>query len=159
MCSSDLPQGFSVRGSAQIVRMFGKGELELRVRGQWSGDSLPAFEEFTYGGFAGGRGLDPSAMQGDSGVAATLEFRRQGPNMLGGTLMGFGFVEGAAAWNHGVFGPDEADAVLVGAGLRLSYPDRLTVEAAFSTPVETHNVPDALEGPRFTVVVTKGFGG
>jgi hemolysin activation/secretion protein len=153
------PQATVVRGSARLIHQLGKAELELRARGQWSGDALLAFEEFTYGGFEGGRGLDPSAIQGDRGIAVAAEFRRQGPNILGGTLQGFGFLEAAKAWNEDAFGAREARALFAGGGLRLSYPNRLNIEASYAVPLSTENVPDRLAGPRFLIVVTKGFGG
>ncbi len=47
----------------------------LDTRAQLTGDALPAFEELAGGSFSIGRGHDPGAVLGDSGVLASFEMR------------------------------------------------------------------------------------
>lgn len=49
--------------------------IAFDLRGQFSDTPLPAFEEFSAGNFSVGRGFDPGALLGDSGVGAGLELR------------------------------------------------------------------------------------
>ncbi|MEM7689644.1 MAG: ShlB/FhaC/HecB family hemolysin secretion/activation protein [Pseudomonadota bacterium] len=49
--------------------------LAVNAQGQYSDSPLPAFEEFAAGSFSIGRGYDPGAILGDSGVAGAFELR------------------------------------------------------------------------------------
>jgi len=49
--------------------------LAFDLRGQVSGAPLPAFEEFSGGNYSIGRGYDPGALIGDSGIGTRLEVR------------------------------------------------------------------------------------
>lgn len=66
-----------------IIRYTGQAEYRptplwtfaLNAQGQVSSSPLPAFEEFAGGNFSIGRGYDPGAVLGDSGVAGAFEVR------------------------------------------------------------------------------------
>jgi hemolysin activation/secretion protein len=156
------PQALVVRGSARVARSLpGDVVVEGKLRGQWTARPLLAFEEFNYGGFEGGRGLDPGALQGDRGFSAGVEFHKRGPNFLGGTLAPFVFAEHAQTWNLDSFGARHGSATFAGGGLRISFPNRLNAELSYATPV-SHVVGAAnrdLAGPRVLFVISKGFGG
>lgn len=49
--------------------------IVLRNQAQVTGDALPAFEELAAGSFSIGRGYDPGAVLGDSGILNSLEVR------------------------------------------------------------------------------------
>jgi len=49
--------------------------IAFDLEAQVSGSALPAFEEFAGGNYAIGRGYDPSAIIGDSGIGTSLELR------------------------------------------------------------------------------------
>lgn len=154
------PQAASVRFDAQGARPIGRGQVVVRAKGQWADAPLTAFEEFTWGGLEGGRGLDPGALYGDRGAAATAEFTGP-PLSLGGrwTVSPMAFVEGAATWNEDrLYGAREQSAVTGGAGLRLSWNDRVRLDAVYAHPLaETRGVADELAGPRLHVGLSAGF--
>ncbi|MEO0698157.1 MAG: ShlB/FhaC/HecB family hemolysin secretion/activation protein, partial [Pseudomonadota bacterium] len=66
-----------------LIRYTGQAEYRptplwtfaLNAQGQISSSPLPAFEEFAAGNFSIGRGYDPGAVLGDSGVAGAFEVR------------------------------------------------------------------------------------
>jgi len=47
--------------------------VAVGLRGQFSDEALPSFEEFAAGNYTIGRGFDPAAVLGDSGIGASLE--------------------------------------------------------------------------------------
>ncbi|WP_340587484.1 ShlB/FhaC/HecB family hemolysin secretion/activation protein [Erythrobacter alti] len=49
--------------------------IAFDLEGQLSGSALPAFEEFSGGNYAIGRGYDPSSILGDSGIGTSIELR------------------------------------------------------------------------------------
>jgi len=68
------PTPFFVRGSLQAeYRPDPRFGMAVDVRGQFSGEALPSFEEFAAGNYTIGRGYDPAALLGDSGVGVSAE--------------------------------------------------------------------------------------
>ena len=57
------------------VRPIPRVTFALGVRGQYSHDPLLSFEEFSAGNYTIGRGYDPGALLGDSGLAVQAELR------------------------------------------------------------------------------------
>lgn len=70
------PTPFLVRLNAAIeYRPVPQVALVLDTQGQITNDPLPAFEEIAAGSFSIGRGYDPGAVLGDSGVLNSFELR------------------------------------------------------------------------------------
>lgn len=98
------PQSFVLRfaGSAEY-RPNPDLAFVVGPRAQYSPKSLLSFEEFSAGNYTVGRGYDPGALIGDSGVGVSAEIRagRQyasAPNKL--YLQPFAFVDSAWVWNN-----------------------------------------------------------
>ncbi|MFM7350265.1 MAG: ShlB/FhaC/HecB family hemolysin secretion/activation protein, partial [Erythrobacter sp.] len=77
--------------------------IVLRSQGQVTGDALPAFEEIAAGNFSIGRGYDPGAVLGDSGILNAFELRfgtlvPGGPTAV--AYQPFAFTDLAHVWNH-----------------------------------------------------------
>lgn len=75
----------------------------LRNQGQVTGDALPAFEEIAAGNFSIGRGYDPGAVLGDSGILSALEVHvgraaPSGPKDV--AVQPYVFTDLAHVWNH-----------------------------------------------------------
>ena len=79
--------------------------IALGLRAQWSGDPLFAFEEFSAGNYTAGRGYDPGALLGDSGIGLQAELRYGNVNPAGPTDFAFEpyvFFDQAWVWNEDV---------------------------------------------------------
>lgn len=154
------PQAASVRFDADAARPIGRGQVTVRAKAQWADTPLTAFEEFTWGGLEGGRGLDPGALYGDRGAAASVELTGA-PLELGGRwkVSPTAFLEGAQAWNEdAAFGAREQSAFTGGAGLRFSWNDRIRLDAVYAHPVaETRGVSEDLAGPRLHLGISAGY--
>ncbi len=70
------PDAFLVRGIASAETYVAAGfNGTLRLQAQYSGSPLAPFEQLTLGNLSVGRGYDPAAVIGDSGIAASFELR------------------------------------------------------------------------------------
>jgi hemolysin activation/secretion protein len=75
----------------------------LRNQAQITGDALPAFEEIAAGSFSIGRGYDPGAVLGDSGIMNGLELRYGSlspQSMTAMALQPYVFSDVAHVWNE-----------------------------------------------------------
>lgn len=70
------PTATVLRGSLYgEYRPAPKFTMALGLRGQYSDDPLPSFEEFSAGNYTVGRGYDPGTLLGDSGIGLQAELR------------------------------------------------------------------------------------
>jgi len=141
-------QFWKVNAGASHYRDVGrKAGIYLAADAQWAPDPLLLSEEFAPGGAPYGRAYNYAEISGDSGVAGLAEFRygfapkdKKSPLSF---FQAYGFTDAAKVWNRQVrFGPRSAALASAGAGLRLTFRDRVTfrVEAArplTRTPFET----------------------
>ena len=113
----------------------------LDTTGQISGDPLPAFEELAAGNFTTGRGYDPGAVLGDSGVLSTIEMR------LGSVIpraaeavavQPYVFSDVAFVWNEDpsrrATNPDRLWSA--GGGLRAAWGGGMQADLALAVPLE-----------------------
>ncbi|WP_129794517.1 ShlB/FhaC/HecB family hemolysin secretion/activation protein [Sphingosinicella sp. CPCC 101087] len=132
--------------TATLVRYAGAAEfrpvpavtIAVEARAQYSARPLLAFEEFSAGNFTIGRGYDPGAILGDSGIGSSIELRlgRLAPmtrNDL--AVQPYVFVDVARVWNEdpGVAGDRLASA---GGGLRALWGDRVQADMTVAIPLE-----------------------
>ncbi len=115
--------------------------FSLETMAQYSDDPLPAFEEFAAGSFSIGRGYDPGAVLGDSGISAALEARY-------GTLspadpeaiawQPYVFTDVAFAWNEDPDRrPTNPDRLWsAGGGVRAVWGSKLQADAFVAVPLE-----------------------
>ena len=136
-----------IDGEATAMLVRGAGEFELALgteaalsvspRAQYAFDRLLSFEEYTIGNYTIGRGYDPGAVTGDSGIGAAFELR--GPRLKPTsnktlTAQPYGFFDYAAAWQKGIRG--SVDLASAGAGMRVAFSDMAALDAAVAIPFD-----------------------
>ncbi len=114
----------------------------LEAQAQVSNDPLPAFEEFAAGSFSIGRGYDPGAVLGDSGVASAFEVRygSLAPDDVDAVaVQPYVFTDVAFAWNEDpsrrAQNPDRLWSA--GGGVRAAWGARLQGDLMIAVPLET----------------------
>ncbi len=113
----------------------------LRADGQVSGDPLPAFEEFSAGTYSIGRGYDPGAVLGDSGVGLSAELRygSLAPDSAESfAWQAYVFTDAAWTWNEDPsrrpLNPDRLWSA--GGGVRFAYGGALQGNLTVAVPLE-----------------------
>lgn len=112
--------------------------LFLSTDAQWTANPLLLSEQFAAGGGPYGRAYNYSEIVGDKGVAALAELRLGwDPNRRPLTFFQtYAFLDGAKTWNvRQGFGANSASLASAGAGLRLSFGDRLTLRFEAAKPL------------------------
>ncbi|HYD44699.1 MAG TPA: ShlB/FhaC/HecB family hemolysin secretion/activation protein [Phenylobacterium sp.] len=127
------PSALVFTGSAfALAPIAEKLTLYGRVEAQYSNDALLAYEELPVGNLTIGRGYDPAALSGDSGVAATLE-ARTGPFPIGPRVLAspYLFYDVAHVDNNDAFGLERTvDSAGVGVQFRLT--SRATLDLVYA---------------------------
>lgn len=131
----------------------------LDTQVQLSGDALPAFEEIAAGSFSIGRGYDPGAVLGDSGVLSSFEMRygSLAPTELSGwALQPYLFTDVAFAWNEDPSRrPGNPDRLWSGGGgLRVNWGRGLQSDFVLAVPFERPDLAPAKGGVRLLVSLT-----
>jgi hemolysin activation/secretion protein len=112
----------------------------LDVRGQYSADPLLSFEEFSAGNYTAGRGYDPGALLGDSGLGFQAEVRYgsafpRRPDRFAAEP--YVFFDHAWVWNRDVlFATGRQSLSSVGAGVRAAYGDRFRIDVLIAEPLD-----------------------
>ena len=126
-------------------------------RGQYSGNPLFSFDEYSAGNYTVGRGYDPGAILGDSGIGFQAELRYgtlfpRDPEAF--TVEPFVFVDQAWVWNQDlILAVGDEELTSVGGGLRAAWGDRLRLELMLAAPLDrTTFQPD--RDPRLLVSLT-----
>jgi hemolysin activation/secretion protein len=108
--------------------------VSLATQGQYSFDPLVTGEQVTFGGTQIGRGYDPGAITGDSGIAGSFELRYDTriTDPLAVSLQPYVFYDAAATWyiNHGAaFDPALRNETIdsVGSGVRFGFEHGITL--------------------------------
>ncbi|MBC2664076.1 ShlB/FhaC/HecB family hemolysin secretion/activation protein [Novosphingobium flavum] len=150
------PQGGLIRAEARLeLRPFRGVTVLLSPRGQYSASRLLSFEQFTLGNYTIGRGFDPGAVQGDSGLGLGAELRAgrllpDGPD--GFAIQPYTFVDAGWAWtNDGGITPMRR-LVSTGGGARLRWGDHADVNLLVAVPLE--RVPGATQLGAARVLMT-----
>lgn len=119
--SAALPRDFAVTG---------------KIKGQWADQSLLAFEEFNFGALSGGRGFDPGAISGDSGISATIELSHR-PVVLPWrvSIQPLAFVDAARAWNLSNFDNRRSDGASGGLGMRMNVARNAQLDVMWAEPL------------------------
>ena len=112
----------------------------LRNQAQVTGDALPAFEELAAGSFSIGRGYDPGAVLGDSGILNSLEVRfgTMTPESLKAiAFQPYVFTDLAHAWNEDPSRrPDNPDRLWsAGGGLRVAWAPGVQSDVFIAVPL------------------------
>ena len=142
------PTRFEGDATATVLRGGVQGEyrpvprvtIALGLRGQYSGDPLLSFEEFSAGNYSVGRGYDPGTLLGDSGIGLQAELRFGSAYPTAPTAFAFEpyvFFDQAWVWNEDrLFPLPRQELSSVGAGLRAAYGDRVRLDVLLAEPLD-----------------------
>lgn len=134
-------KGFVLRAAGVLDYRPVRGlTLSVQPRAQWSPDKLLSYEEFSGGNYTIGRGYDPGAVIGDSGVGVRGEVRVGSllPKVAGGNaIQPYAFADAAWVWNNDTAfdGLDPQKVVSMGGGLRAAIHDALRLDAGVAVPL------------------------
>lgn len=131
--------------------------VRLAPRIQYSPDALLAFEEFSAGNFTVGRGYNPGALAGDSGlgIQAEVEFSSfffGARNEFG--LRPFLFLDVARVWNTDDRDLGAEHLYSLGAGLRAAFSDRARLDLTAAVPLSRVGLLDTRPDPRLLLSIT-----
>ncbi len=127
------------------------------ARAQYSEDPLFSFEEFSAGNFTIGRGYDPGAILGDSGLGLQAELRYgsafpRGPDTW--AFEPFVFVDQAWTWNEErlvTIGRQEVTSI--GGGVRAAWGDKLRLDVMLAVPLD-RTLLETERDPRLLIALT-----
>lgn len=145
-----------VRGNAVAEFAIGHDfSIALLPRGQYAFDPLLSFEEFTAGNYTVGRGYDPGAILGDSGLGVSAELRGPRIRVKDGSdlrVQPYVFGDAARVWNKGPGGTDHLSSA--GGGVRAALGDRFRLDATMAVPLERAGLQTKRGNPRFLLTLT-----
>jgi hemolysin activation/secretion protein len=133
------PTAFVARATALVeYRPQPNLAFSIAPRAQYAPNSLVSYEQYSVGNFTAGRGYDPGALTGDSGLGFQSEVRIG--SLLPRTLDGFAFQPYAFAdlgivWNHVSLVNDPQHLWSVGGGVRAAWGQRARLDVALAAPL------------------------
>lgn len=153
-------RGFVLRVSGEFdFRPQRTLTLAVLPRAQYSPDALLSYEQFSGGNYTVGRGYDPGAIIGDSGIGARSEVRLGSlvPNTPGASaFQPYVFFDAAWVWTHnpvaGVANPQRICSV--GGGLRATLHDAVRVDGTVAVPLNDAVGQPVKGDPRFLINVS-----
>lgn len=153
------PTGTLIRGGIYgEYRPMPRLTFSLGVRGQYSGDALFAFEEFSGGNYTIGRGFDPGAILGDSGIGFQAEVRYgsavpRARNEV--AVEPFIFYDHGWAWNEdSITTVTDQELSSIGGGARIAWGDKMRLEMIVAIPLERAGFQTERGDPRFLITLT-----
>jgi hemolysin activation/secretion protein len=158
------PDAFLVRANAiaewRPTKLFA---LSAAPRAQWASDPLLAYEEFSGGNFTVGRGFDPGAIIGDSGVGVSLEARYGSAipaNIKSFSFQPFAFFDAAWVWNKDAAfaGLNPQKLYSAGGGVRVTYGNIGRLDVTVAAPLNRAGFLTQRPDPRLLVSLTTQFG-
>lgn len=131
----------------------------LQTQAQVTGDPLPAFEELAAGSFSIGRGYDPGAVLGDSGILSAFELRYGSlvpESVTGFAFQPYLFTDVAFVWNEDPSRrPTNPDRLWsAGGGLRMSWGSGLQSDVLVAVPLERPDLAVSRGDVRFMFTLT-----
>lgn len=156
-----LPSRVEQDPTAMLLRAEFRGEyrpvplvtVALDLTGQLTRDPLPAFEELSGGNFSAGRGYDPAAITGDSGLTGRLELRYGSvvpAGVNGFALQPYVFADGASVRDRDpsqrALNPDSLFSL--GSGLRFTHGRGVQGDVTLAVPLERTDAQQLANQPR-----------
>lgn len=131
------PQALVWRANLSYTHPLGPLSVVATVRGQYTTDTLAAFEQMTFGSLNGGWGWDPASIAGDRGVAGTIEV--QGPPIkapFGTAIRPFFFTDAAhiTTVQPSLFPEDWAYSM--GGGIRVATQKHFSFYITYADPID-----------------------
>lgn len=153
------PTATLVRGAAYAeFRPVPRVTFALGVRGQYSPHPLLSFEEYSVGNYTVGRGYDPGALLGDSGIGLQAELRVGSSAPRRATelrIEPYVFFDQAWVWNRDrVFSIPGEELTSVGGGLRAAFGDRFRLDLLLAAPLDRAPLQARKEDPRILLTLT-----
>lgn len=140
--------------SAKRVQLItGPFTAALNVVGQYSPVPLVIGEQITFGGYEIGRGYEPSALSGDSGLGASGELRydHQVGDWFVQTVQPYVFFDAGRIWNQNA---SDGIAESTGIGVRFSMEHNITGGVEFAHTLRA--VPGSDNGHRTSKLLVNG---
>jgi hemolysin activation/secretion protein len=169
-CADPSFVGSSVPAASQrttVVRLSGEADwrpvpnisFALSPQAQYAHAPVLNYERFSGGNYTVGRGYDPGAVIGDSGVGFTAEFRYgsllpKSQNAI--AWQPFAFVDAIWVWNkdptQNIDNPERL--VSVGGGMRAEWGNHARLDATLAVPLERAGPLDRRGDVRFLLSLT-----
>lgn len=132
--------------------------LAFELRGQYSAHPLFSFEEFSAGNYTIGRGYDPGALLGESGIGASVELRfgRAYPNRADQLVAEpYVFYDQSIVWNEDrLFVIPRGELSSIGGGVRVAWGDKLRLDLLVAVPLERTGFQTEKGDPRLLLTLT-----
>lgn len=133
--------------------------FSLETQAQITGDALPAFEELAAGNFSIGRGYDPGAVLGDSGVMGAFELRYGSlapASMTGVAYQPYLFTDYAVVWNEDPSrrGTNPNRLWSAGGGMRVAWGQGIQSDFVVAVPLERPDLAPRRGDVRFLFTLT-----
>lgn len=158
------PAATILRASGEFIwRPVPLFSIALMPRAQWASDPLLAFEEYSAGNFTVGRGYDPGAVSGDSGIGGGIELRLGSlipPNPRDIAIQPFAFFDAAWIWNKDTTfaGLGAEEVYSAGAGARIAIGQNARLDLYAARPLRKTLFETRRSDLRFLVSLTTQFG-
>jgi hemolysin activation/secretion protein len=158
------PRAWIMRGHGYLtIPVSSKLTFSVAPRWQYSPQIVPTFEMVTGGNYTIGRGFDPGAITGDSGLGLTTELRlnlseREGEEQL--TARPYLFVDALRTWTHRTPLPIPTTQMLLsaGPGVRLNWGKRIYLDALAAFPARSQNLDLPAQSAKLLIGLTVSFG-
>jgi hemolysin activation/secretion protein len=149
------PNAAVVRGEVEYEHALGRFAISINPRGQYGFRKVLGFEAFVPGNFTVGRGYDPGAITGDSGIGFAAELR--GPRLPLGhgnapQVQPFVFADAAWAWARGTGRADRLSSV--GGGVRVELGSRFRLDTTLAVPLDRAGLLQLKPAPRLLLTLT-----
>ena len=149
------PAATVVRGELEYEHALGRFSISVNPRAQYAFRKVLGFEAFAPGNYTVGRGYDPGAITGDSGVGVATELR--GPRLQighgdGPQVQPFAFADAAWAWDRGAGKAQRLSSV--GGGMRAELGSRFRLDATIAVPLDRAGLTGRRPEPRMMVSLT-----
>ena len=153
------PDAWLVRGNASVdARVAGPVSASLRMQAQYASKPLMPYEQISLGNLSTGRGYDPAAVLGDSGLSASFDLRysaiQLNPKVLAAPYVFYdqGFVYNNQAGLSGL--TPNRTLRSVGAGVLLRLANRANLEITYARPIDSVTVGGSRLAPRLLINLT-----
>jgi len=160
------PTRFEADPTATVVRGSFNGEyrptpkftMALGLRAQYSAHPLLSFEEYSGGNYTIGRGYEPGAVLGDSGVGVQAELRygRAQPRRVNDlALEPYVFLDQTWVWNRDrIFAIRHDQLTSAGIGVRAAYGNLFRLDATLAVPLQRTEAQTRRGDTRFLITLT-----